>query len=683
MPSPAARTSYRPDIDGLRAVAVLLVLGFHAFPQWLRGGFVGVDVFFVVSGFLITGILLGHLQAGDFTFRAFYAARIRRILPALLVVLIACLAIGWAVLLPHEYVQLGRHTAGSAGFVTNLLLWQEAGYFDTESQRKPLLHLWSLGVEEQFYLLWPVLLWASFRWRRSPGVVLLVLGGGSLIACLSTGTQHMAAAFFSPMTRFWELMAGAALAYWRQPGQDNLTLAQRGHPDWRHLASIVGLTLIVYAALRWHEGQIYPGWRAFFPILGALLLIAVGPDALVNRWLLARRLPVGIGLISYPLYLWHWPLLSFATIITAAPLDNRLAAALLCLSCLLATLTYYGIERPIRFGAWRQRTAMPGLLCLALLLMGCTGFAIVAGKGWSGRPVAVANTHYDVAQNDELAGHYASATCTPASGIVDPAVLANCNQFGSNTARRTIVIWGDSHAAAWAPVFYAIGRQLGDTRVVLLSFGGCPPVVGIRQSFISDFCSDINRNAAVLKAITALHPSDVVLIAFWARYINGPPRTDGGQPLPEESMLTTSPRGAATAATSRQALAAQLPATVAALAPATHVIVMKDVPLMNKMVNDIEVVHLPWAKPALAVEPTRAQHSERTAPAYAVIDTLAGLPHVTIFDPTPYLCDDIMCHSRRGAVIVYADNTHPSAAGALSFLPELLPLFPPLPATGN
>ena len=155
---------YRPDIDGLRAIAVLSVVGFHAFPSWVNGGFIGVDVFFVISGFLISGIIYENLDKGEFTFREFYARRIRRIFPALIVVMTACFAFGWFSLLADEYKQLGKHIAGGATFISNLLLWQESGYFDNSAETKPLLHLWSLGIEEQFYIIWPLLLWLT--WKR-------------------------------------------------------------------------------------------------------------------------------------------------------------------------------------------------------------------------------------------------------------------------------------------------------------------------------------------------------------------------------------------------------------------------------------------------------------------------------------------------------------------------------------
>src|ERR1700722_12142973 len=207
----AKQLGYRPDIDGLRAVAVLAVIGFHAFPAWIRGGFVGVDVFFVISGYLISTILLAGMEHGSFRFAQFYIRRIRRIFPSLIVVLLACMAAGWFLLFSFEYKALGKHVAGSAAFVSNFVLWNEAGYFDKAAATKPLLHIWSLGIEEQFYIVWPLLLYLVWK-RKAATLALLVL----LLAfsfTFNVMSSDQAADFYSPLTRFWELMAGAVLAY--------------------------------------------------------------------------------------------------------------------------------------------------------------------------------------------------------------------------------------------------------------------------------------------------------------------------------------------------------------------------------------------------------------------------------------------------------------------------------------
>jgi peptidoglycan/LPS O-acetylase OafA/YrhL len=204
---------YRPDIDGLRAIAVLSVVIFHAFPKSIKGGFIGVDIFFVISGFLISTIIMGSLERNSFSFIEFYSRRIKRIFPALLLVLIASFVFGWFALLADEYKQLGKHIAGGAGFVSNFVLWKESGYFDNDAETKPLLHLWSLGVEEQFYIVWPLLLWFAWKQRLNLLTVTMVVVAISFSLNVNTVQNDATAAFYSPQTRFWELLAGSILAY--------------------------------------------------------------------------------------------------------------------------------------------------------------------------------------------------------------------------------------------------------------------------------------------------------------------------------------------------------------------------------------------------------------------------------------------------------------------------------------
>src|SRR3954468_8850530 len=346
---PGPTHAYRPDVDGLRAVAVLAVLAYHAFQGAMPGGFAGVDVFFVISGFLITGIILEDLKAGRFTVAGFYWRRIRRIFPALILVLAACLLLGWQVLLPDEFRALGKHVAAGAGFVSNIALWREAGYFDAAAELKPLLHLWSLGIEEQYYLLWPLALLLFFR--RS--LLWLILG----VACVSFALNvaivggHPRAAFFLPVTRFWELLAGALLAY--------LPMAKPSH-----LRSFLGAALVIAGFALLNGERAFPGWWALLPVGGTALLISAGPSAWVNRAILSRRAVVYVGLISYPLYLWHWPLLSYARIVHDGEAPWELRCALLGLSIVLAALTFELVEKPIRrgrLGAMARRVAVPGL----------------------------------------------------------------------------------------------------------------------------------------------------------------------------------------------------------------------------------------------------------------------------------------------------------------------------------
>src|SRR5438067_4150342 len=335
--TPRAAHAYRPDVDGLRALAVLAVLGYHAFPRVVTGGFVGVDVFLVISGFLITGIILDELRRGRFSFTGFYWRRIRRIFPALILALAACLLLGWRVLLPDEFAQLGKHVAAGAGFVANLALWREAGYFDSAAELKPLLHLWSLGIEEQYYLVWPLALFLCRRDPRRMLVMVLMIGALSFLLNVALVPRYPVSAFYLPVTRFWELLGGSLLACLR------LELPERA----RSAASFAGAALIGVAIVVIDGASAFPGFWALAPVVGAMLVISAGPAASLNRVLFGNRVAVYIGLVSYPLYLWHWPLLAYARIVHGAEPPASLRAALLLLALALSVLTYELLEKKI------------------------------------------------------------------------------------------------------------------------------------------------------------------------------------------------------------------------------------------------------------------------------------------------------------------------------------------------
>ncbi len=362
-PSRILNPAYRPDIDGLRAVAVLSVVAFHAFPSCLKGGFIGVDVFFVISGFLISTILFENLERGTFSFKEFYLRRIRRIFPALSLVLFACLLFGWFSLLPDELNQLGRHVVAGTGSVSNLVLWGESGYFDVAADTKPLLHLWSLGIEEQFYLVWPCLLWLAWKRHLAFPTVTALLAAASFVLNVWMVHRDPVAAFYAPWSRFWELLCGALLARYsfRRPG---------GLPAASGIHSILGTLLLVSGLLYIDKDLRFPGHWALVPVVGTVLVILAGPQAWLNRKVLSHKVLVWFGLLSFPLYLWHWPLLSFGRIVyfDVPPPRYRLAAVLVAI--VLAWLTMKFVERPFRFGvrnsALRSAFLCGSPICLAL-----------------------------------------------------------------------------------------------------------------------------------------------------------------------------------------------------------------------------------------------------------------------------------------------------------------------------
>jgi peptidoglycan/LPS O-acetylase OafA/YrhL len=498
---------YRPDIDGLRAIAVLAVVGFHYFPGRVPGGFIGVDVFFVISGYLITNILLRSLQNGAFSIAGFYGRRVRRIFPALVVILAASFMLGWAVLMPVEFKQLGKQIVAAALFVPNFLFWSQAGYFDNPLA-KPLLHLWSLGIEEQFYIVWPMLLW--FIWtRRWPllstiaGIVLVSFAMNVVVT-----NSNPTAGFYSPVTRAWELGLGALLACWRTSMEGESTLGNRG-------LSMIGLLMIGATILLLDKTKTFPGWWAAVPVLGTCLVIIAGSSSLLNRRLLSFPVLVWIGLISYPLYLWHWVLLTFARAGMGHGLTAIYRIGLILLSIVLADLTYRFVEKPIRSGGIRP-------LKIATLTASLAIVAVIGSQVWrnDGFPIRYNGALEAMAGEPAAAAKARKALLTYSYDYLGNALRGKCWLSRQDNAafdaclpeasssKRRVLIWGDSHAARLYP-----GAKLdADLKVGLTALDVCPPTL----KAVDGGCLPMNQK--VLSLVKKNPPDVVILFAAWFKY---------------------------------------------------------------------------------------------------------------------------------------------------------------------
>ena len=451
--SEKANHQYRSDIDGLRAFAVLSVVLFHAFPEFISGGFIGVDVFFVISGFLISTIIFEKLEQGSFSFLDFYARRVRRIFPALILVLVTSFILGWCILFVGEYKQLGKHIAGGAGFIANLILWSESGYFDNLADTKPLLHLWSLGIEEQFYIIWPPILWAAWRFRVRWLPIILAIGLASFAFNLYGIAIDPVATFYSPLTRFWELLIGSLLAYVavfhaRYPRLAVNTIAQANTLSW------IGCALFVAGLFLINKDSGFPGAWALLPTLGAALMIKAGPSAWFNKVVLGSSVLVWFGLISYPLYLWHWPLLSFARILSSSVPELEIRIGVVVLSILLSWLTYRFIEKPIRFGEgitffskwFVSKRAVTIALVAGLFLIGLAGYIANYKNGSHSRLVNKINIDPESGY-DGVAGVDLIEDCGLAnSPSIDKAWFGTCLRDSRPPVKYALL--GDSHAAS-------------------------------------------------------------------------------------------------------------------------------------------------------------------------------------------------------------------------------------------
>jgi len=659
---------YRPDIDGLRGIAVLSVVLFHGFPYFVTGGFVGVDIFFVISGFLISAIILQGLEQQRFSFLEFYVRRVRRIYPALVLVLAVCLMFGWFALFSQEYAQLGKHVVGGAGFIANILSWLEAGYFDTRQDLKPLLHLWSLGVEEQYYLIWPVLLVVLWKWARALPLLIGLLLLVSLVLNVSLVGSAPDSTFYLLPARFWELLLGSMLAYaalrWNRAAPAG-SLATTYGPITQSLlayrkplgeiAAGVGLLLLCCAILFIDRNKHFPGWWALLPCLGAALLIAAGPQTFVNRMTLSAKPLVLVGLISYPLYLWHWPLLSFARVLSASEPSRVTKGILILASFMLAWLTYLFVERPIRANKTRRTAYALFAVCAVL---GITGLMV---RMQDGVPTRAINSHGNgealVAEARKQQALIQASEKWEKCNTVEISEVAGkfCSVHGDVHA-TPILVWGDSHAKAWASVFYRIAQEQ-HLRVFLFWSGGCPPIVELRRTDsvarAIGLCSHFGTAESVLEAIRVIRPQHVFVIGNWGLYTHSSTIEISGE-------SANVPRAAHV-----EGLRERLVRTLLLVSATSPTTVFRSMP---GLVNDVERA-LPRGFP---LEPTLERHRAYEAGLDPAIDAaVARTKNLSVFDPAAITCTQ-SCKAVMQNTVLYRDNNHISRAGSLLFKDVLL-----------
>lgn len=497
-------TKYRADIDGLRAVAVLSVVFFHAFPAWFKGGFVGVDIFFVISGFLISTIIFENLVRNSFSFLEFYIRRIRRIFPALLVVLIACLIFGWFALFSDEYKQLGKHIAAAAAFVSNLVLWSENGYFDNAGETKPLLHLWSLGIEEQFYIFWPAILWFMWKKRFNLLTITIVIAALSFVHNIFEIQRDAIETFYNPLTRFWEMFAGALLAWFTLQQKANAVGHKSNHWFNSNVQAWLGAILIVVAIMFITKESQFPGWWALLPTLGTVLMISAGTQAWLNRTILSNKLLVWVGLISFPLYLWHWPLLSFARIVESEVPARNIRIAVVIFSILLAWLTYKFIETPIRFGSNAKAKTL-SLLGL-MIIVGGFGYYVYQQDGLKFRDPTGSEAY--IAQTIE---QQFSDKCS-----LEFKKISHCAEK-IQSGKSIILLIGDSHVRH---TYELIKDQVVNVGYDIIGFsnGGCPFLIDLNTENVND-CVD--KNNEVLDFIKDNRSSikAIIMVGEFTKYI--------------------------------------------------------------------------------------------------------------------------------------------------------------------
>jgi peptidoglycan/LPS O-acetylase OafA/YrhL len=665
---------HRPDIDGLRSVAILSVVGYHARPSWLPGGFVGVDIFFVISGYLISGIIFGALERGSFSFGEFYARRIKRIFPALLIVLLTVLSFGWYSLYSDEFQALGKHVAAGAGFVSNVVLWREAGYFDPDGELKPLLHLWSLGIEEQFYLLWPVLFYFVWRRRINRMLVLLAITLGSFALSVHWIREHETLTFYLPLTRCWELALGGILAH-VEAARRGLALATPatasqwnralGTVPVRNVTAALGVVLIGAAVLALNKDQPFPGWRALLPTCGSFLLIAAGPHSWCNRTLLSNRLMVFFGLISYPLYLWHWPLLSFQRIFGTDVIPGLRLSATLGLAVALAWLTYRYVESPIRSSRTRLWPSLT--LSAGVALAGITGcFAFV-------QLLSPRSSNYGldalvrVSMQRPFPGPHLAAL-----GALAPPVRAQ------GESRQKVLFLGDSHVEQYYPrIDWLITKNPAGTRSVLYSsLGGCPPIPHVREAHLP-MCDGL-----IERGISLADDPDIdtiVLAADWAGYFLGIARSERYSYIYEDAAIKGPLRDAMGSQASDAAFRAleEMVGHFTGMHKAVYLVLPSPTGLMfeprRMIIRNIDDLSFRLRVPSIDT----ASVIERIRPVVARLRQIAQNTGAIAIDPIPSLCAESCQLLTPEGLPVFMDESHLNPAfvkAHVSYLDDILRL---------
>jgi peptidoglycan/LPS O-acetylase OafA/YrhL len=489
--------AYRADIDGLRAFAVLSVVCYHAFPSLLPGGFVGVDVFFVISGFLISGIIFKSLQEGDFSFSDFYARRVKRIFPALILVLVASFALAWFVLFDNELKQLGNHLLRASAFLSNFILWHESGYFDNAAETKPLLHLWSLAIEEQFYIVWPLIIWGLWRLKTWRWQLMCGLAIASFAWNVYQSQHDLTHDFYSPLTRFWELLCGALLAY-----RTVMFSVSEKSAEWR---AALGVALLLLSVACIDAEKRFPGAWALMPVMGAVLILSANGQAWISRIVFANRFIVWVGTISYPLYLWHWPIFSYARIIEGSTPSVEFRLAALCASVALAWLTFKWVEKPIRFGLkLRYKTSA---LVVGMLAIGALGYSANKTHGFPNRMimgdqqvVRSGDIDHDVFHSYHGEQFFKCADSLLHKDAAQWRGVVRCFQ-SHKTKPVSLFLLGDSHAEH---LFIGIAQELPHVNVGFSTKVGLPLLSNADFKVIFDH---VLNNADI---------KQVVITAMWA-----------------------------------------------------------------------------------------------------------------------------------------------------------------------
>lgn len=650
---------YRADIDGLRAIAVSAVLLFHYFPLRFKNGFLGVDVFFVISGYLVTSIIINNIEQNKFSFRQFYFKRIRRLFPSLILVLGVTTILSLIFLLSEEFVHFGKHLFSSVIFSTNIFLFNESGYFDKSSDLKPLLHLWSLCIEEQFYLIWPLLIYFLAKINKlSLFVGIFCLSLISLWLNWYLAKDYSAFNFYLLPSRLWELGVGGILAFLNLRTLKNISshfyfqkLAVVYHVFAQYIFPVIGVYLIIKALFLLNDVESKMIYLAGLAVAGTSLLILANRHSPVNK-LLSFKWLVYIGLISYPLYLWHWPLLSLSKIVLVNEVSRNLRITLLIISFLLAIGTYELIEKPIKK---LNSDKVIYQILIIFFIIGLSGFAIWKFDGLPFRYNKLENLRKTkVAFMD---GYKQNNGQFCSKKILDVEMCAISNI----TKQPTIVLIGDSHANHLYPGLNEYFSSRGEN-LLLLGKSGTPPMMGITKKPKANF-DDIFQ---YIEKTHSIHT--IVISAFWGSYYE-----QNGVYIPGASELYKNfiiddidPEGWK----QKSIFARGLNRALDKISRQKKIIAFQDVPSLPFILESC--LPRPFFERTSKCNfdigvPLKLQENSRKE----VESEFKLYPNIKIIDPMSYLCPNGICSIRKDGVILYSDEHHLSVEGAKVIMREI------------
>lgn len=660
--------NYRPEIDGLRALAVIPVIFFHAGFQLFGGGFVGVDVFFVISGYLITSIILSEKKMGTFSLVGFYERRARRIFPALFIVILACIPFAWLWAPPVEMKDFSQSLVAVSAFSSNILFWRESGYFDTSSELKPLLHTWSLSLEEQYYALFPVFLLITWRLGKKSIIALLVALFILSFALAQLGsTRQPEASFYLLPTRGWELLIGAFIAFYSLRDKKNKHITDQTRTLLNQSFSLIGLLLIICAVITFNKNTPFPSAYTLIPTIGAgLVLFCAQSNTIVGK-LLSNRFLVGVGLISYSAYLWHQPLFAFARLRSFSAPSSMLLLLLTFVSIFLAYISWKYIEIPFRNRNFISRRKIFAFGLIGIIIFSVFGVIGHLNGGFLGR----SNSFTQMASIQTVADSH----CHNA-GRRTAKQLANGDICTLGTGKvPTFAVIGDSHAGA---IFESINNFKSELpfQGYAISGGFCAPIINhFRLSrYTSSDCIDTTK-AAFIKILESNTVTDVILYAEWANYTQGY-RNQGNGNYQLPALAADDDGSANLASENTHIFERSLLKTIDALISAgKRVIIVKPTPEFNQPVITSISKHILLSGSnadlsSYAPKIEYKEYSQRNLEVFRVFDKLT---HVSFVDSGKIFCHGRACQSvDSNESILFSDTNHVTVYGADLIVREIM-----------